>query len=79
MYSVFYCISDESIKYNWYSISNEGILIACWGLSKKTKYITDENVKGKIPDIDGVNFDCDLIKEMINHLDSPYYDGQYLK
>lgn len=62
-----------------YDISNEGILIACWGLSKKTKYITDENVKGKIPDIDGVNFDCDLIKEMINHLDSPYYDGQYLK
>lgn len=41
--------------------------------------ISDENVKGKIPDIDGVNFDCDLIKEMINHLDSPYYDGQYLK
>ena len=62
-----------------YDISNEGVLIACWGLSKKTKYITKENIKDWIPNIEGVEFDVNKLIDMIKHLDEPYYNGQYLK
>lgn len=66
-------------KKDIYDISNEGVLIACWGLSKKTKYITKENIKDWIPNIEGVEFDVDKLIDMIKHLDEPYYNGQYLK
>ena len=62
-----------------YDVSNEGILLACWGLSKKTKYITKNNLSGWIPDIPGVKFEYNLLSEMIEHLNEPFYDGQYLK
>ena len=62
-----------------YDVSNEGILLACWGLSKKTKYITKDNLSDWIPDIPGVKFEYNLLSEMIEHLNEPFYDGQYLK
>lgn len=71
---------DKKNSKDIYDLTNEGILVACWGLSKKTKRIINvKNVKQFIPNIDGVEFDCNLIKEMLGHLDKPFYDGQYLK
>ena len=62
-----------------YDVSNEGILLACLGLSKKTKFITKKNLRSWIPNLPGIEFDYELLSEMIEHLDEPYYDEQYLK
>lgn len=69
---------DKTNEKDIYDISNEGVLIACLGINKKTKYITEENLKNFIPNIRGVKFDVNKLTEMIKHLDEPYYDGQYL-
>ncbi|MGN0319262.1 MAG: hypothetical protein ACI4E1_15160 [Lachnospira sp.] len=70
---------DKKNTKDIYDLTNEGILVACWGLSKKTKrIITSENAEYFIPCIDGVTFDYNLVKEMLAHLDKPFYNGQYL-
>lgn len=52
-----------------YDCSNEGIFIACMGLSKRADYINQDNVD--------LNADiiCDMVEKM---MDKPY-DGNYLK
>lgn len=62
-----------------YDCSNEGIFIACMGLSKRAIKINKDNIDYYLSIIDGVELDkvaiCDMVSKM---MDIPY-DGNYLK
>lgn len=62
-----------------YDCTNEGIFIACMGLSKRASHITKDNIDYYLQGIDNVELDPDIICDMAaNMMDKPY-NGNYLK
>ena len=66
-------------KKDIYDFTNEGIFIACMGLSKRATYITRENVEYYLECIDDVKLDPVLICDMVEKMMTKPYDGNYLK
>jgi len=62
-----------------YDCSNEGIFIACMGLSKRATYITKENIDYYLQSIDNVELNPDIICDMVGNMMSRPYEGNYLK
>ncbi len=62
-----------------YDCTNEGIFIACMGLSKRADYITRDNIDYYLQGIDNVVLDSELICDMVEKMLDRPYDGNYLK
>lgn len=62
-----------------YDCSNEGIFIACMGLSKRATYITKENIDYYLQSIDNVELNPDIICDMVENMMNRPYEGNYLK
>ena len=62
-----------------YDCSNEGIFIACMGLSKRADYINQDNVEYYPQSIDNVDLNADIICDMVEKMMDKPYDGNYLK
>lgn len=62
-----------------YNCSNEGIFIACMGLSKRANYITKDNIDYYLQGIEDVELNADTICAMVEKMMDRPYDGNYLK
>lgn len=62
-----------------YDCTNEGIFIACMGLSKRATYITKENIDYYLQSIDNVELNPDIICDMVGNMMNRPYEGNYLK
>lgn len=62
-----------------YDCTNEGIFIACMGLSKRADYITKDNINYYLQGIDNVVLDSELICDMVEKMMDRPYGGNYLK
>lgn len=62
-----------------YDCTNEGIFIACMGLSKRATNITRENINHYLQSIDSVELNSDKICDMVEKMMSRPYNGNYLK
>ena len=62
-----------------YDCSNEGIFIACMGLSKRADCITEENINYYLKSIDNVKLDPDIICDMVKNMMKRPYEGNYLQ
>lgn len=62
-----------------YDCTNEGIFIACMGLSKRAEYITKDNINYYLQGIDNVVLDSELICDMVEKMMDRPYGGNYLK
>lgn len=70
--------NDRNAK-DIYDCTNEGIFIACMGLSKRASRITKENIGYYLHGIDDVKLNSDVICDMVEKMMSKPYDGNYLK
>lgn len=66
-------------KKDIYECSNEGIFIACMGLSKRADKINKNNIDYYLSIIDGVELDKAAICDMVSRMMSKPYDGNYLR
>lgn len=66
-------------KKDIYDVSNEGIFIACMGLSKRADSINRLNIDYYLSLIQGVELDGNIICEMVDKMMSKPYAGNYLK
>lgn len=66
-------------KKDIYECSNEGIFIACMGLSKRANRINKNNIDYYLSLIDGLELDGEVICEMVSKMMSKPYNGNYLK
>lgn len=62
-----------------YDCTNEGIFIACMGLSKRATNITPENIDYYLQNIENVQLDAEIICDMVEKMMDRPYDGNYLK
>ena len=62
-----------------YDCTNEGIFIACMGLSKRATNITKENIKYYLQSIDNVELNPDIICNMVDNMMDRPYEGNYLQ
>lgn len=62
-----------------YDCSNEGIFVACMGLSKRANYITKDNINRYLEKIDNVELNAETICDMVEKMMDKPYDGNYLK
>ena len=62
-----------------YDCTNEGIFIACMGLSKRATSITRENIGKYLQSINDVYLDSYVICEMVENMMDKPYNGNYLK
>ena len=62
-----------------YDCTNEGIFIACMGLSKRADHITKNNIDYYLRKINDVNLDPDMICDMVDKMMEKPYEGNYLK
>lgn len=62
-----------------YDCSNEGIFIACMGLSKRANSITKDNIEYYLQAIDNVELDSDVVCDMVGKMMGRPYDGNYLQ
>ena len=63
-----------------YDCTNEGIFIACMGLSKRATHITKENIKYYLKkSIDNVELNPDIICNMVDNMMNRPYEGNYLQ
>lgn len=62
-----------------YDCTNEGIFIACMGLSKRATHITPENIDYYLQSIENVQLDAEIICDMVEKMMDRPYDGNYLK
>ena len=62
-----------------YDCTNEGIFIACMGLSKRATNITRENIEKYLQSINDVYLDSDVICEMVKNMMNKPYNGNYLE
>lgn len=62
-----------------YDCTNEGIFIACMGLSKRATNITPENIDYYLQSIENVQLDAEIICDMVEKMMERPYDGNYLK
>ena len=61
-----------------YDCTNEGIFIACMGLSKRADYITRDNIDYYLQGMD-VALDSELICDMVEEMMDRPYEGNYLR
>ena len=77
-----YCASGMTVQnrpeYS-YECTNEGIFIACMGLSKRATCITEENIGYYLQNIDNVKLDSNIICDMVKNMMKRPYEGNYLK
>lgn len=62
-----------------YDCTNEGIFIACMGLSKRAGSISKDNIDYYLQGIDNVELDSELICDMVEKMMDRPYEGNYLK
>ncbi len=62
-----------------YDCSNEGIFIACMGLSKRALFINESSINYYLNKINNVYLDKKIICEMVNTMMDKPYNGNYLK
>lgn len=62
-----------------YDCTNEGIFIACMGLSKRAEHISKDNIDYYLQGIDNVELDSELICDMVEKMMDKPYGGNYLK
>ena len=62
-----------------YDCSNEGIFIACMGLSKRADKINKDNIEYYLSIINDVQLDKEKICDMVSIMMSKLYDGNYLE
>lgn len=62
-----------------YDCTNEGIFIACMGLSKRATNITPENIDYYLQSIENDQLDAEIICDMVEKMMDRPYDGNYLK
>ena len=65
-------------KKDIYECSNEGIFIACMGLSKRANKINRNNIDYYLSFIEGLDLDGEVICEMVSKMMSRPYEGNYL-
>ena len=70
---------DKKNDKDIYDCTNEGIFIACMGLSKRAVNITRENIDYYLQNIDNVELDSDIICGMVEKMMDRPYEGNYLK
>lgn len=70
---------DQQNEKDIYDCTNEGIFIACMGLSKRADRITRHNIYYYIHEIDEVELNPDKICNMVEHMMDRPYDGNYLQ
>lgn len=70
---------NEENEKDIYNCSNEGIFIACMGLSKRTDKITEENLDTYLQNIENIQFDRNKILNMVSNMMDKPYDGNYLE
>lgn len=70
---------DKKNDKDIYDCTNEGIFIACMGLSKRAVNITRENIDYYLQNIDNVELDSDIICDMVEKMMDRPYEGNYLK
>lgn len=70
---------DRKNKKDIYDCSNEGIFIACMGLSKRADRINKNNIDYYLDIVDNVELDGEEICEMVSTMMTRPYDGNYLK
>ena len=62
---------NKKNKKDIYDFSNEGIFIACMGLSKRANYIDPDNVEYYLEQVDGLSLNpkviCDMVSKMMTH------------
>ena len=66
-------------KKDIYECSNEGIFIACMGLSKRANKINGNNIDYYLSFIEGLDLDGEVICEMVSKMMSKPYEGNYLQ
>lgn len=67
-------------KKDIYDCSNEGIFIACMGLSKRASKINKDNIDRYLSIVDNdIHLDGNTICEMVSKMMDKTYDGNYLK
>lgn len=62
-----------------YECSNEGIFIACMGLSKRADMINEDNIDYYLSIIDGIDLDKKVICDMVLNMMNKPYGGNYLR
>lgn len=70
---------DHKNKKDIYDCSNEGIFIACMGLSKRADKINENNIDYYLSVVDKVELDGEVICQMASTMITRPYDGNYLK
>lgn len=70
---------DKKNDKDIYDCTNEGIFVACMGLSKRAVNITRENIDYYLQNIDNVELDSDIICDMVEKMMDRPYEGNYLK
>lgn len=70
---------DKRNEKDIYDCTNEGIFIACMGLSKRADCIAKNNINDYLQGIDNVVLDSELICDMVKKMMDRPYDGNYLK
>lgn len=71
---------NEKNKKDIYDCSNEGIFIACMGLSKRAKKINGNNIDVYLSSIDrNVDINRNEVLKMVSEMMSKPYKGNYLK
>lgn len=70
---------DRKNKKDIYDCSNEGIFIACMGLSKRADKINENNIDYYLGIVDNVELDGEEICKMVSTMMTRPYDGNYLK
>lgn len=70
---------DKKNDKDIYDCTNEGIFIACMGLSKRATNITSENIEYYLQSIENVQLNAETICDMVKKMMDRPYDGNYLK
>lgn len=70
---------NKKNKKDIYDCTNEGIFIACMGLSKRADCITKDNIDYYLKKVENVELDADVICNMVENMTHKPYGGNYLK
>lgn len=70
---------NKKNKKDIYNCTNEGIFIACMGLSRRATYITKENIDYYLQSIDNVELNSNIICDMVEKMMDRPYEGNYLE
>lgn len=70
---------NDKNKRDIYECSNEGIFIACMGLSKRASKLDKDNIDYYLSAVDNVCLDSEVICEMVSKMMNKPYNGNYLK